>query len=103
MAVLARFLRPHQIGYRPYAGQGGDGAAYGPAEAVWVRFERKSGVIRTADGRTKVARGRVFWPATPEPVEESIVTYRGREYEVAQIDELVNIDGSTHHYEVVVS
>lgn len=85
MRLPARMM-PHKnlVSYRPYLGEGADGAVYGD-EVLCARaaIDDKRRFVRTADGREFMASGRVAldYPDHDVPPGSQVTVWRGRSNE----------------------
>ncbi len=116
--TIPRSLLPHRVDHQA-AETTPDGTTFGTAIILPARFEQRTKIVYTGEGRSAAASGLVFLPphvGLPDPdptvtdpvrvpVEPQVgdrITHRTRRYRVLEVTTLANIDGSAHHHEVWV-
>ena len=106
---IPKRLLPHNAIYKEYLGNTGEGDEWGEnAPLSFVKIEEKTQVKVTSNGREIVGNAKMFYDSinskglTDKPVENSIISFNGREYKVASTDIFYADSSSPHHYEVLL-
>lgn len=105
---IRKNLLPHQVSYKEYLQDTGEGSSYATAVTLNnVKVEEVKQVSHTKDGREIIGNALMFYDfkvssGLTTPVENSQVIFNGRTYHIATIDTLRDVRSNPHHYEIIL-
>lgn len=106
---IPRRLLPHNAIYKEYLGNNGEGDTWGKEISIsFIKIEEKTQLKVTSNGREVVGNARLFYDLINsigllnEPIKNSIIKFKGKEYKIVDIDILCATASEPHHYEVLL-
>lgn len=106
---IRKNLLPHQVSYKQYLQDTGEGSSYAASITLYnVKIEEVKQVSHTKDGREIIGNALMFYDfrvssgLTNDPTENSQVIFNNRTYHIATIDTLRDRRNNPHHYEIIL-
>ena len=104
---IPKRLLPHNCTYKQFLGNTGEGDEWGTIKTFEnVKIEEKMQLKVTSNGREVIGNAKMFYDCInssglqEKPIQNSIISFNGREYRVVDTDVLCPDCANPHHYEI---
>lgn len=106
---IPKRLLPHNAIYKEYLGNTGEGDEWSEDIPIsFVKIEEKTQLKVTSNGREIIGNARMFYDLknsdglSAKPVQNSIIIFNDKQYQVVDTDILCPDSAEPHHYEVLL-
>ena len=106
---IRKNLLPHEVKYKAYLPNTGEGASYSSEVVLYnVKVEEIKQTNYTNNGREIIGNALMFYDfimssgLTADPIINSQIIYNNKTYHIALIDTLRDNRNRPHHYEIIL-
>jgi len=106
---IPKRLLPHTATYKGYVADTGEGESYSSVVTLaFIKIDEQTQLSRTKDGNEVIGNAIMYYDyvnsngLVNKPLNNSIVTFKSRDYHIVDTDILYAESDTPHHYEVLL-